>query len=458
MSDSSSASTGTRTVSGVALVAAIGGVLFGYDTGVISGALLFIEEEFHLSPMTSGVVVSSILVGAMAGAMAAGPLADRYGRRRVLIGASLLFLSGAGVAALAPSALVLVAARVVLGVAIGAASNLVPLFIAEISPAHLRGRLVALNQLMITLGIVLAYLANYLLAPVVHEWRWMFAVAAVPSMLFGVGMALLPETPRWLILRGEPELARTVLARLRGATEVDGELEGIARTVWDPDGTARPRDLLASGARRALVAGVGLQILGQASGVNTVIYYAPTIFESSGFGTSSAILATVGIGVVNVLMTFVGMAAIDRFGRTRLLASGAATMAAALAVLATVLATGNGGATSWIAVGCVAVYIAAVAATLNVVVFVIPSELYPLRIRGTAMSVTMFSNWAMNFLIALTFVTLLDAFGGSATFALYAGLCATLALFALRYIPETRNRSLEDIERELAAKSTKANG
>src|SRR5690606_5612812 len=163
-----------------------------------------------------------------------------------------------------------------------------------------------------TLGIVLAYLANYLLAPVVHEWRWMFAVAAVPSMLFGVGMALLPETPRWLILRGEPELARTVLARLRGATEVDGELEGIARTVWDPDGTARPRDLLASGARRALVAGVGLQILGQASGVNTVIYYAPTIFESSGCGTSSAILATVGIGVVNVLMTFVGMAAIDR--------------------------------------------------------------------------------------------------------------------------------------------------
>lgn len=438
-----------RAAVGIALVAGIGGLLFGYDTGVVSGALLFIDADFGLSPLASGVVVSSILVGAMLGAAGAGALADRFGRRRLLFGAALVFLAGAGLACSAPSAGALIAARLVLGLAIGAASNLVPLFIAEVAPAHQRGRLVSLNQLLITFGIVLAYVANYAFADVAHNWRWMFGVAAIPSLLFGAGMLALPETPRWLALRGRADRARAVLVRLRGHRDVEDELAELTRTAGE-SGAERGgwRALTGRSIRPALVAGVGLQLLGQASGVNTVIYYAPTIFESSGLGAASAILATVGVGVVNLLMTFAGMAVVDRIGRKKLLLTGASAMTVALAVLATTLAVGG---PPWISVVCVGVYIAAVAASLNVVIMIIPSELYPLRVRGTAMSATMFSNWTMNFLVALTFLSVLQALGPAGTFALFAVLCAALASFTARFVPETKNRSLERIERDLTS-------
>ncbi|WP_369199644.1 sugar porter family MFS transporter [Streptomyces sp. PU-14G] len=450
-----------RPVLGVTLVAALGGLLFGYDTGVISGALLAIESDFGLSAFSSGVVVSSLLVGAMAGAAGAGGLADRHGRRPVLVAAAAIFTAGAVLAALAPSAVVLTAARVVLGLGIGVASNLVPVFIAELAPPRYRGRLVGLNQLMITFGIVLAYVANYALEDVTHSWRWMFGLAALPALLFGIGMVLQPESPRWLALNGSQERARAVLGRLRGHQDtaaLDTELADMAAapttTGSRARGAGRWRALAARSVRPAIVAGVGLQILGQASGVNTVIYYAPKIFESSGLGSSSAILATVGVGVVNLLMTPVGMAAVDRFGRKKLLASGAAVMTAALAGLAATLAAGGQDSSyAWLAVLCVVVFVAAVATTLNVVVFIIPSELYPQHIRGTAMSATMFSNWTMNFVVSLTFLTLLDALGGPNTFALYAVVCALLTLFAIRRIPETRGKSLEEIERELAART-----
>ncbi|WP_052863182.1 sugar porter family MFS transporter [Streptomyces niger] len=445
-----------RPVIGVALVAALGGLLFGYDTGVISGALLTIESDFGLTAFGSGVVVSAILVGAMAGAAVAGNLADRYGRRPVLVAAAGVFTVGAALAALAPSAAVLTAARLVLGLGIGTASNLVPVFLAEVAPPRHRGRLVGLNQLMITFGIVLAYVANYALAHATHGWRWMFGLAAVPALLFGAGMLLMPESPRWLALRGRTERARAVLARLRGPGDpaaVDAELAAV--TAGREDGAAparrgRWRALTGRSVRPAILAGVGLQILGQASGVNTVIYYAPKIFESSGLGSSSAVLATVGVGLVNLLMTPVGMFAVDRIGRKKLLASGAAVMTLALAGLAATLAAGGRHSSfAWLAVAFVVLFIAAVATTLNVVVFIIPSELYPLRIRGTAMSATMFANWTMNFLVSLTFLTLLDALGGAATFTAYAVVCALLTLFTVRCIPETRGKSLEDIEREL---------
>ncbi|POX37043.1 MFS transporter [Streptomyces sp. Ru73] len=444
-----------RPVIGTALVAALGGLLFGYDTGVISGALLTIESDFGLSAFGSGVVVSSILVGAMAGAAAAGNLADRYGRRPVLVAAAGVFTLGAALAALAPSAAVLTVARLVLGLGIGTASNLVPVFIAEAAPPRHRGRLVGLNQLMITLGIVLAYVANYGLEHATHGWRWMFGLAAVPALLFGAGMLAMPESPRWLALRGRTDRARAVLARLRGGDTAAVEAELAAMTAGHDDRTAgagkgRWRALAGRAVRPAIVAGVGLQILGQASGVNTVIYYAPKIFQSSGLGSSSAVLATVGVGLVNLLMTPVGMVAVDRIGRKKLLATGASVMTLALAGLAVTLAAGGRDSSfAWLAVAFVVLFIAAVATTLNVVVFIIPSELYPLRIRGTAMSATMFANWTMNFLVSLTFLTLLDVLGGAATFTAYAVVCALLTLFTVRCIPETRGKSLEEIERDL---------
>lgn len=431
-----------RPVYGVAAVAALGGLLFGYDTGVISGALLYIEGDFHLTAFTSGVVVSAILVGAMIGALASGPLSDRWGRRPALVAAAFVFAAGSVAAAAAPGPGVLVAARVVLGLAVGAASTLVPVFIAEMSPPHIRGRLVAVNQLMITIGIVAAYAGNYALGDL-GGWRAMFGIALVPAAALGIGMAFLPETPRFLVRHDREPEARAVLTRLRDAgADIDAELADIRR-VDDDRPSGRVRDLAQAWVRPALVAGIGLQILGQASGVNTVIYYAPTIFKQTGLGTSAAILATVGVGVVNVVMTVVGMAVVDRVGRKKLLLGGVSVMAVALALLALAQHA------PVLAFAAVVLYVVAVAISLNLVVFIIPSELYPLRVRGTAMSATLFANWGMNFVVSLTFLSLLDAMGASATFWLYAALCVVLVAFTVRYIPETKGRSLERIEADL---------
>jgi sugar porter (SP) family MFS transporter len=425
-------------------VAALGGLLFGYDTGVISGALLFIQDDFHLTAFTSGVVVSSILVGAMIGALTSGPLSDRWGRRPALAGAAIVFAVGSIIAATAPSAAILVAARVVLGLAVGAASTLVPVFISEMSPAGIRGRLVAVNQLMITIGIVAAYAGNYALGGF-GGWRAMFAIALVPAAALGIGMIFLPETPRFLVRHGRDAEAHRVLARVRpgaSAARIEAELADIRR-IGENEPAGRVRDLAQRWVRPALVAGIGLQVLGQATGVNTVIYYAPTIFTQTGLGTSAAILATVGIGVVNVIMTVVGMAVVDRVGRKKLLLGGVSVMAVALAVLAMSLHV------QALAFTAIILYMIAVAVSLNLVVFIIPSELYPLQIRGMAMSATLFANWGMNFVVSLTFLSLLKVVGAAGTFWLYAVLCVVLVAFTARFIPETKGRTLERIEADL---------
>jgi sugar porter (SP) family MFS transporter len=442
----------TGAILGITVIVGLGGFLFGYDTGVISGALSFITSDFRLSSEASGLVVSAILVGAMIGALSSGRFADRFGRRSAIIAAAGVFTAGAVLAATAPSLAALVTARVVLGLAIGAASALVPVFIAEVAPPAVRGRLVAVNQLLITIGIVAAYGVDYAFTSS-HNWRAMFAVGAVPAVALGIGTLFLPESPRWLITRGHEDQARVVLARIRPAGAVDDEIAEIRQ--MRPEGGVRLRELGRRWMLPALVAGIGLQILGQASGVNTVIYYAPTIFNHAGLGASAAILATVGIGVINMTMTIVGMALVDRIGRRRLLRTGVAIMTMGLVALAlTVSIAGLSPTTGLIAFGCVAVYIAAVAASLDVVVFIIPSEIYPLRVRGTAMSLTLFSNWGMGFVVSLTFLPLLQSLGTAGTFWLYAALCATLVAFTAEFIPETKGRSLEQIEIELQRRAT----
>jgi sugar porter (SP) family MFS transporter len=437
----------TGAVMRIAAVVALGGFLFGYDTGVISGALSFITTDFHLSSFTSGLVVSAILVGAMVGSLSSGRIADRFGRRTAIIVAAAVFTLGAIFAAVAPSAPALVAARVVLGLGVGLASALVPVFIAEVAPPAARGRLVAINQLLITIGIVVAYAIGYAFTSS-HDWRAMFAIAVIPSVGLGIGMLFMPESPRWLIAQGREDEARRVLARVRPAGDAAAEIEEIRQVR--PEDAVKLRELARRWVIPALVAGVGLQILGQATGVNTVIYYAPTIFKHAGLGSSAAILATVGVGVVNMVMTVVGMNLVDRIGRRRLLITGVAIQMLALVALSlTFSIAGLSASTGMIAFVLVLIYIAAAAACLDVVIFIIPSEIYPLAVRGTAMSVTLFANWGMGFVVSLTFLSLLQALGTSGSFWLYAGLCAVTVVFAARFIPETRGRSLEDIEVDL---------
>ena len=443
-----------RLVYTIAIVTAIGGLLFGYDTGVISGALLFIGDEFKLDALSEGLVVSSLLIGAMAGAIGCGPLADRFGRRFSIIGAAVIFAIGIGaiIAAASPNVETLIFARVILGIAVGAASVLVPLFIAEAAPPDIRGKLVSFNQLMITIGILVAYLTN---AAFAYEggWRWMFGLALIPSAALGIGMIFLPETPRWLVEKGRIQEAAAVLRRLRGEQAAGAELAAIQKTKDNEQRKSTLRDMAQPWVRPALIAGIGISVIGQASGINTVIYYAPTIFNATGLGTSAAILATAGVGAVNVVMTLVGMSLVDRVGRRKLLMVGFALMAAALVVLGLVLLpeplpTFAG----WVAIACVAVYIAAFATSVGVVVFVLPSELYPLSIRGSAMSTTLLCNWGMNFIVSLTFLSLFQSLGRSPVFWVYAVVCALGWLFAVKLVPETKGRSLEEIEEWLRNK------
>ena len=446
---------GSTRVSGRAIYffGALGGLLFGYDTGVISGALLFIPNDFKLSPFLQGAIVAGLLLGAMIGAAVAGRLADAWGRRRLIMAAAVIFTGGAILAAVAPTVWVLIAARIIIGLAVGSAALVVPLYLAEIAPADIRGAITSLNQLMIVGGILVAFIVNAILASS-GNWRLMLGLAAVPSIILFAGMLFMPETPRFLVHTGEEETAKEVLEDLPGDEQPQERIEQI-REVDQEEGDTGVRALLqAKWVRPALVVAVGLAVFQQFVGINTIIYYAPTTLTNVGFAKTSAIYANLIIGVVNVAMTILAIWLIDRVGRKPLLYGGVAGMVTSLLVLGvslSVLPTPHhpGDPAAVITLICLGTFIASFAATWGPVVWVMIPEVLPLSVRGTAMGVAVFGNWAANFLVSQTFPPLLNALGPGPVFLGYAALGILAGVFVKAMVTETKGRSLEDIEADL---------
>jgi sugar porter (SP) family MFS transporter len=426
--------------------AALGGLLFGYDTGVISGALIFIRQEFALSAFGQELAVSIVLAGATVGALSGGRLSDRFGRRATLIATSVIFIAGAIVCAAAASLTMLVIGRVVVGLGIGLACTTVPVYISEVAPPEARGWQVSLFQLAITVGILCAYIVDYAFARS-QAWRWMLGLAAIPGLILGLGMLLLPESPRWLAKHLNPEAARAVLLRIRGGS-IDSEYREICQSLEHAEERGRWSDLLRPALRPALIVGLGLAIFQQVTGINTVIYYAPTIIQTAGIPSAEgAILATAGIGLVNVLMTIVAMWLIDRIGRRPLLLTGIAGMSVSLAVLGFVFHTSKQApVVAWVAVVTLMAYVAFFAISLGPIFWLLISEIYPLQIRGMAEGTAAGTNWIFNLLVSITFLTLLEVMGPSWTFWLYGLLAIASLAFSYYLVPETKGRTLEEIE------------
>jgi sugar porter (SP) family MFS transporter len=432
---------------------ALGGLLFGYDTGVISGALLFIPNDFKLTPFVKGAIVAGLLLGAMIGAAGAGRLSDRLGRKRLIIAAAVIFTGGALLAAFAPSVEVLIAARFILGLAVGSAALVVPLYLSEVAPTDVRGAIASLNQMMIVVGILAAFIVNAILASS-GNWRLMLGLAAAPALILLVGMLFMPETPRYLVHAGEEDTARSVLENLPGDERPQERIDEIHEVEREESGVGLRALLRAKWVRPALLVAAGLGVFQQLVGINTIIYYAPTTLTNVGFAKTSAIYANLIIGVINVAMTVIAIKIIDRVGRKPMLFAGVAGMVTSLLVLGislSVLPTPHhpGDPAAVVTLVCLATFIASFAATWGPVVWVMLPEVLPLSVRGTAMGVAVFGNWAANFLVSQTFPPLLKGLGPGPVFLGYAALGILAGLFVKAAIRETKGRSLEEIEADL---------
>ena len=439
----------------VAAVASLGGLLFGYDTGVISGALLFIKQDFTLSPTMQGLVTSMVLIGAVLGAAFGGTLTDRFGRKPVIMAMAALFALGSMLSGAALDVWLLMAARFILGIAIGVASMLTPLYLSEMAPADKRGAVVSLNQFCITLGILASYLVDFALADVTGSWRWMLGLGAVPGLMLGIGMIFLPESPRWLAGQGRMDEAAAVLTLMRGGASIDDEMAGLKSDIHAERSQGSLAALFsAPKARLPLIVGIGLAVFQQITGINTVIYYAPTIFQDAGIASNSAaILATATVGVVNVLMTVVALLLMDRAGRRKLLLVGLVIMAICLVGLACAFAfsAGQSQLLGTVTALALAAYVGGFAIGLGPIFWLIIAEIFPLAYRGRGMSVASMANWGSNLIVALLFLDLIRLLSPSGTFALFAVLTLAAFAFAWKFVPETNGRSLEQIESDMAA-------
>lgn len=445
----------------IAIIATLGGLLFGYDTGVISGALLFMGSELHLTPLTTGLVTSSLLFGAAFGALLAGHMANAAGRKKIIIYLAVIFAIGAVGTAMAPDVSWMIFFRLVLGVAVGGAAATVPVYIAEIAPANKRGQLVTLQELMIVSGQLLAYISNASF----HElwggestWRWMLAVATLPAVLLWFGMMFMPDTPRWYAMKGRLAEARRVLDRTRRPEDVEWELMEIEETLeaQRAQGKPRLRELLTPWLFKLFMIGIGIAVIQQMTGVNTIMYYAPTVLTAVGMSDNAALVATVANGVVSVLMTFVGIWMLGKIGRRTMTMLGQFGCTACLVFIGAVSyllpETVNGqpdALRGYMVLAGMLMFLCFQQGALSPVTWLLLSEIFPTRLRGVFMGGAVFSMWIANFLISLFFPILLAWVGLSGTFFIFAAFGILGATFVIKCVPETRNRSLEQIEHYL---------
>jgi sugar porter (SP) family MFS transporter len=429
----------------------LAGALFGYDQGVISGALAGIQRELSLSPILVEVVTSWVTLGALAGSLAGGELADRIGRRKALLVAGALFAVGAAVEAAAPGVTTLVAGRLIVGFGVGVAAVAAPLYASELAPADRRGRFVSSYQLAITVGIFLAYLVDQGLAGD-GRWRLMLGVSAIPAILLFFAMIPAVESPRWLVRMGKRDAARATIQRTRPWVDPDVRLESIEESLRNEPPDASWSEVFAPAWRRPLVIGIGLAVFQQITGINAIIYYSDRIFEAAGFATaqSQTMATTWAIGFVNVVATLIAIAFIDRLGRRPLLLAGLVGMGVSLLAVGFAFHAMTGGAASETAgvvtLVALVVFIVSFAFSLGPVVWTVINEIFPGRVRGRAVAVATAVNWGAAFLVSQFFLTLVDAIGEPATFWLFAFFCVVGGAWIYRQVPETKGRSLEQIE------------
>jgi SP family galactose:H+ symporter-like MFS transporter len=432
-------------------VAALAGLMFGLDIGVISGALQFIGVAFHASDTAKEWIVSSMMIGAAAGALGAGQLSFRLGRKPSLIVAAIIFIIGSLCCAFAWSIGSLIVARIVLGVAIGIATFTAPLYISEIAPPDRRGAMISSYQLMITVGILAAFLSDTLLS-YAGAWRWMLGVVAVPGALFLIGVTRLPHSPRWLMLRGRKSEAIAVLTELRGEPRVvDEEVRAIEEELQRPQvGWTLFRKN--PNFRRSVGLGIGLQVMQQFTGMNVVMYYAPHIFQLAGFQGHAQLWGTAIVGLVNVLATFIAIGLVDRLGRRPVLLTGFTVMTIGMGLLGILLHIGTHDLVMRIfAVAMLLTFIVGFAMSAGPLIWVLCSEVQPIKGRDFGISASTFTNWAANFVVGLTFLSMLNGFGSGMTFGIYAALNAVFIVITLFFVPETRGVTLEQIENKLMA-------
>ncbi|WP_375294394.1 sugar porter family MFS transporter [Bacillus sp. TSO22] len=441
----------------ITIISTFGGLLFGYDTGVINGALPFMaqRDQLDLTPFTEGLITSSLLFGAAFGSLAGGRLADRIGRRKTILNLAFLFFIATIGCSFAPNTSVMIICRSLLGLAVGAASVTVPAFLAEMSPAEQRGKTITQNDLMIILGQLLAFTCNAVIGTSMgeyaHVWRFMLILATLPAIFLWFGMLIVPESPRWLASKGKVGEAFRVLKHVRVENCAKAELTEIKASINRETEINRAtlKDLSVPWIRRLVGLGIGIAVVQQITGVNSIMFYGTQILQKAGFARDAALVANIGNGVISVIACTFGIWIVGKVGRRPLLLTGLAGTTASILLIAICSITLQGTPVlPFIVIGLTITFLAFQQSAVSVVTWLMISEIFPLRLRGLGMGISVFFLWMMNFLIGLTFPVLLDQLGMSSTFFVFVVLGASAILYVKKYLPETKDRTLEELEND----------